>query len=137
MSSAPKALNILLVEDTPSDVFLCKYAFKTLNPNCNFTVCDDGEQAINVLRKQPTYFHLIILDINIPKVNGIEVLRIIRETPETSAACVAVYSTLFEPSKIKAIYQSGADYFMTKPFGLDENIAAFTSMYDACIGRKL
>jgi len=81
--SAP--VNILLVEDNEADIRLLKEAFKESKLTVNITVAVDGEQALNYLKKQPPYEsvltpNLILLDFNLPKIDGKQVLAVIQSS---------------------------------------------------------
>ena len=130
---------ILLVEDSEGDVYLCKLAFKKINPLCRIDVCTDGEQAIEYIKKEENIRakpDLILLDVNLPGMNGIELLKEIRSTADYKLACIAVYSSSYDAKMIAKIYKEGAHYFMNKPIHNDEYMRELSALYASCLGSK-
>ncbi|MDT5043074.1 MAG: hypothetical protein QOE51_4059 [Actinoplanes sp.] len=118
---------ILLVDDNPDDVTLTLRAFRTNNITNQVDVVSDGEEALNYLlpagesRPKPV---LILLDINLPKVSGLEVLRRIRTDDRTRYVSVVVLSTSSEDRDIVESYNLGANSYVRKP-------VVFTEFVDA------
>jgi len=115
--------DILLVEDNPAEAALAKRAFihnKIMNPVHHVS---DGEEALNfIFTDQSTQnlatlqkLCLIILDINIPKVNGLEVLKIIKQDERTKAIPTIMLTTSEELSDINKAYEYGANSYLVKP----------------------
>jgi two-component system response regulator len=118
------ALTILLVDDDEDDLFFLKHAFKT----CTWTslqhhTVHNGEQAIKFLQESITCHRmpdLVLLDWNMPLVNGRGVLEWIQSQPEYVALPVIVLTTSDQPSDVKQAYELGARSFIKKPFSFDE-----------------
>src|ERR1041384_3123184 len=91
-SFAPKALNILLVEDDEVDVENVRRAFKRANISSPLWVASDGEEALRILGSSdfPRRRRLVLLDLNLPKMSGIELLRELRKDPSLHAQSVVV-----------------------------------------------
>src|SRR5690554_5579117 len=91
-------IHILLVEDNEGDIVLTKEALSGGKINNRITVARDGEEALNMLRNQGKYKgyerpDLILLDINLPKIDGIEVLTEIKHDPELKSIPVVMLTT--------------------------------------------
>lgn len=118
---------ILLVDDSPDDVALTLRAFRTNNITNKVDVAPDGEEALNYLLREGERLPkpiLILLDINLPKVRGLEVLRRIRADERTRYLPVVVLSTSSEDSDIVASYALGANSYVRKPVVFNEFVAA-------------
>src|ERR1700722_6747250 len=93
---------ILLVEDNPGDVDLLRLAFNSAELDCELTVLDDGGEALAFVRQEGKYAavlmpDLAILDLNIPKNDGLEILEAMRENPTFAELPVAVLSSSSSP----------------------------------------
>ena len=118
---------ILLVDDSPDDVALTLRAFRTNNITNKVDVAPDGEEALNYLLRDSERLPkpvLILLDINLPKVRGLEVLRRIREDERTRYLPVVMLSTSSEDSDIVASYALGANSYVRKPVVFNEFVDA-------------
>ncbi len=114
---------ILLVEDNPDDVELTRIAFAEAGSGHVIRVVTDGAQALDYLLargahagRDPTDLPaLVLLDLNLPKLNGREVLQAIRENPSTRALPVVVLTTSAEPLDVGGVYDLGANSYIQKP----------------------
>ncbi|GIE48888.1 two-component system response regulator [Amorphoplanes nipponensis] len=110
---------ILLVEDNPDDVLFTVRAFGKNHMGNEIIVAGDGEQALRLLLpsdgSRPLHPALILLDINLPKVDGLEVLRALRGDERTRALPVVVLTTSNEERDIVDSYRLGANSFVRKP----------------------
>jgi two-component system response regulator len=106
---------ILLVEDSPDDVLLTQRALRKSNIRNRVDVVGDGEEAIDHLLNGEVLPRLILLDINLPKVSGLEVLRAIRGNHRTRFLPVVVLTTSNEERDIVESYQLGANSYVRKP----------------------
>lgn len=131
-----KRFNILLVEDNQGDVLLTQEAFEESGDNCQLFVVNDGQEAINFLERIPPYAHvdspkLILLDINLPKINGHEVLRYIKSNSNLKHIPVIMLTTSSSEKDISACYSNYANCYITKPndvadfFKIIENVNNF------------
>jgi two-component system response regulator len=116
---------ILLVEDNPGDVELLRLALKKAGLDCELTVLDDGADALALVRQQGKYAdapvpHLAVLDLNVPKYDGIEILAAMRANPAYAAVRVAVLSSSSSPRERANIEKFQVSRFITKPLDLDE-----------------
>lgn len=113
-------IQILLVEDNEGDILLTLEAFKEIKAKNTIAVVKDGEEAIDFLKRQGQYAdstipNLILLDINMPKVNGIEVLDFIKKDEKLKRIPVVMLTTSSSESDISACYEKSANCFITKP----------------------
>ncbi len=114
---------ILLVEDNPGDVELTKRALRKSGINANMDVAEDGAEALDYLfcigdyagRNPEISPQLILLDLNLPKINGLEVLKQIRATDKTKLLPVVVLTSSKEQVDVEAAYTNGANSYIRKP----------------------
>lgn len=122
---------ILLVEDNPDDVELTLRAFSKNNISNNVIVTRDGEEAIEYLFHKRTedggYLPLpevILLDLKLPRINGLEVLRKIRSEERTKHLPVVILTTSSEEKDIAESYELGANSYVQKPVDFHEFMEA-------------
>ena len=111
---------VLQVEDNQGDILLTREAFKESNNDCELFVVNDGQEAINFLEQIPPYSNaeipnLILLDINLPKVNGLEVLRYIKSNSKLKNIPVIMFTTSSSQKDINESYRNYANCYITKP----------------------
>jgi CheY-like chemotaxis protein len=112
-----RALNILLVDDDEIDVMTVKRAFARANIANKLYVATDGMQALALLRADgiPASRRLILLDLNMPRMNGIELLREIRGDPQLQSLTVIVLTTSNEDRDRVDAYQLNVAGYLIKP----------------------
>jgi two-component system response regulator len=118
-------LEILLVEDDPADVELTREALADSKLMTNMNVTRDGEEAMSYLRKEGPYQDaktpdLILLDLNMPKKDGREVLNEIKADDSLKTIPIVVLTTSESEEDILRSYNLGANCYVTKPVGLAE-----------------
>jgi two-component system response regulator len=110
---------ILLIEDNPDDVALTVRALHRNNIHNEIVVASDGQEALDILLPPDgsggLWPALTLLDINLPKVSGLDVLRAIRDDPTISSIPVVVLTTSDEERDIVESYRLGANSFVRKP----------------------
>ena len=117
---------ILLVKDSPIDVMLTVEAFKNLTTRYNLHVVHDGEEALAFLRRgsahptSPPTGIWILLDVNLPKIGGLEVLAEIKSDPGLERIPVVVLTTSESAEDIERAYRIGANCYISKPVELDK-----------------
>lgn len=117
-------MHILIVEDSKADLFLIKN-FLSTEFSGKLDAVQDGEEALNFLYKQDTFKNsitpnLIILDLNLPKVNGKEVLAKVKADKYFCSIPVIIFSSSRNKADIEECYSLGANSYLVKPFGLSE-----------------
>ncbi len=125
MEEEKQRMEILLVEDSPDDAFFSKEAFSKSKLMNTMQVATDGVEAMKYLRKEDEYKDakkpdLILLDLNLPKKSGIEVLKEIREDTALTDIPVIVLTTSSDDDDIRKSYQNHANCFITKPVDIYE-----------------
>lgn len=127
MNSSIHDVDILLVEDNPDDATLVMRALKKCNLGNNLIHLSDGEQALNFIfgkgpfsdRKVEDKPKVILLDLKMPKVDGLQVLKAIREDERTRMIPVVIMTSSGEEKDIVATYASGVNAYVVKPVGFD------------------
>jgi two-component system, chemotaxis family, response regulator Rcp1 len=117
-------IEVLLVEDSPGDVRLTREAFKDAKVHINLHVASDGARAMAFLKHEGENANaprpdLILLDLNLPKKDGREVLAEIKESPTLKSIPVVVLTTSSSEGDILRSYQLHANCYITKPVGLE------------------
>jgi len=120
----PRPVEILLVDDNIGDVVLTKEALKGVNFSNRVSTARDGIEALEFLRRQGRFSEaprpdIILLDINMPRKNGCEVLDEIRHDAELSMLPVVILTSSESESDIRRAYELHANCFVTKPTDLD------------------
>lgn len=115
----PTTVQILLAEDNPADVYLIEEALREHQVDFHITVAEDGEMAISMLSDGNLKPDIVLLDLNMPKRSGGEVLDALRKSsgPEIP---VIVLTSSDSPSDREEALRLGATCYIRKPTGLDE-----------------
>jgi len=121
------AVDVLLVEDNPQDAELTIRALKKHNIANHLFVVEDGAEALDFIFCHGKYAKreinatpkVVLLDLKLPKVNGLEVLRAIKQDPRTRAIPVVIVTSSREDPDIKAAYELGANSYVVKPVDFD------------------
>ena len=122
--TSAEPLEVLLVEDSPGDVRLTKEALKDAKVHINLRVVRDGIDAMAFLMREGEYAtvprpDLILLDLNLPRKDGREVLKEIKENPELKSIPVVILTTSASEADILRSYLLHANCYITKPVNLD------------------
>ena len=115
-----KPIKVLLVEDNEADVDLTRETFEASQLNVELTVAQDGVEAIDILKGRKSAHpvsrpDLILLDLNLPKVDGRQVLLTIKDDRDLKKIPVVVLTSSDAEADVVASYQLGANCFITKP----------------------
>ena len=129
MTPAGRAIDILLVEDDPGDELITREAFEHNKLRNRLHVAHDGEEGLNYLYQRGAYEDaprpdLILLDLNLPKYDGRQLLEKIKSDPELSRIPVVVLTTSSAEEDILRSYKLHANAYVTKPVDLDQFINA-------------
>lgn len=120
-----KQIAILLIEDNPGDVILTREAFSEAKINNNLCVAKDGEEALQFLKKEGEFSDaitpdLILLDLNLPKMDGREVLVAIKGDPKLRRIPVVVLTSSKAEKDILQTYDLHANSYIVKPVSLEK-----------------
>lgn len=115
----PRPVQILLAEDNPADVYLIEEALREHNVEFQITVAEDGEAAMNLLSRGGLEPDIVLLDLNMPKRSGGEVLNELRRR-SASEIPVIVLTSSDSPSDREEALRLGATCYIRKPTALDE-----------------
>ncbi|NIO68880.1 MAG: response regulator [Anaerolineae bacterium] len=129
----PQSADILLVEDNPDHVELILKALRDNNLLNQVHVVTNGEEALDFLYQRGKYSDaprpgLILLDIKLPKVDGIEVLRRIKADPELRSIPVVMLTTSAGEQEIVESYSCGANSYIVKPLDFDQFVKAIKTL---------
>lgn len=134
-------IEVLLAEDDPEDVELTREMLRKSALSINLSVVRDGIEAMRYLRKQASYAEarrpdLILLDLNMPRKDGREVLQEIKSDPGLKDIPVAILTTSSSEKDVEKCSRLGAGCFITKPVGLGEFPRAAKQMDDFWAASK-
>ena len=129
-----KVLKILLVDDSPSDVPLTREALKDSPVPIQITVARDGVEAIDYLHQAKLGFgdrpDLVLLDLNLPRKNGREVLAEVKSSPALKQIPVVVLTSSNSEEDISEAYSLNANCYITKPADLSEYVNVLKAVED-------
>lgn len=134
-----QAVEILLVEDDEGDALLTSEALAESTFENNLNVVCDGVEALSFLQKEAEYENaprpdIILLDLNMPRMNGHEVLRWLKESAEFRSIPVVIFTTSDSVKDIRSTYENHANCFITKPLCLDMFAGALKRIQDFWMG---
>jgi len=135
-----KTLQVLLVEDSPGDVRLTQEAFREANRAIDLHVAVDGIEAMAFLRREGEHAEaprpdLVLLDLNLPKMDGREVLAHIKEDEELKTIPTVILTTSIAHEDIAKSYQLQANCYLSKPVQLDQFESLVRSINDFWLTR--
>jgi|SRR4051812_40717761 two-component system response regulator len=118
---------ILVADDDTDDQFMLKEAFASLNFDKEIRTVENGEELLDYLTMKGKYSDtslpipkLILLDLNMPKIDGRQCLRLIRTNPQYSKIPIIIFSTSNNPEDISQSYELGANSYIIKPYSYNE-----------------
>ena len=120
-----RPVRVLVVEDNPDDIEIAQRAFARSGMNCEVSVARDGREVLDVLGRaagRPGYGlpDIILLDVNLPLMNGFDVLQRIRGNPAWAIIPVVMLTASGREEDVRRSYQLGANSFMQKPIAFDQ-----------------
>jgi two-component system, chemotaxis family, response regulator Rcp1 len=132
---ARRQIEILVVESNPADIYLTEMAFKKAGLTSGFRSVSDGEDALAYVHKEGKYAHvatpdLIFLDLSLPKVSGLDVLKAIKSTPHLMHIPIVVASGTDDPEHVRAVYKLNGNCFMRKPSDLTQFLRFVETCYE-------
>ncbi len=133
MRDSIEPFEILLVEDNPGDVFLTQEAFREGRLAHRLSVVEDGEEAMRFLRREGKHSNapqpdLILLDLNLPKKDGRELLGEVKTDPELRQIPVIVLTTSKAEQDVARAYKLHANCYLTKPIQMDDFLKTIRSV---------
>lgn len=116
---------IIVVEDNPADASTLKIALRNRDPDIHMIVLEDGALALEYFagaraKGEPVVGDLVLLDLNLPRVSGFEVLEFLKSDPEFRKIPVVILSGSSSYQDIERCYAIGANSYICKPTGIDE-----------------
>ncbi len=131
----PKIIEILLVEDSPGDIRLTKEALKEYKIINKLNVVNDGQEAMDYLHKKDKYRDamtpdIILLDLNLPKKDGREVLAEIKNSEALKRIPIVILSTSDNEDDILDAYKNYANCYITKPIDLDQFVKVVKTLHN-------
>jgi two-component system, chemotaxis family, response regulator Rcp1 len=136
-----KFFHILLVEDNAADVYLFEKALENAQLRFELTVIRDGAEALAFVRREGQYANsaapdLAVLDLNLPKNGGLQVLRAIRESNDLARMPVAVVSSSASPQDLAKTHSLGVERHFTKPPDLEAFLQIGQIFKDMLLAHK-
>jgi len=123
----PTSIRVLVIEDNPADIELLRMAFDQANLVYHMSVLNDGASALAVFRdtrvEAPSVPDLTVLDLNLPKYDGLELLEAARANPRFASVPIAILSSSSSPRERSRIQGYGRVKYITKPPELDAYLA--------------
>ena len=128
-----KVNTIMIIDDDPDDRNIFHEAVNEVNPAIRFSVASSGEQAMQRLLNDDRFVFpdLIFLDLNMPRINGIECLRKIKKEKKLAHIPVIIYSTTMNPDDERLAKEAGALNFLPKPLLFSEICDSITAAINA------
>jgi CheY-like chemotaxis protein len=128
-------VDILLVEDDSGDVELTREALRDSKLTLKLHVVEDGEKALQFMRREKPYEDmprpdLVLLDLNLPRIDGREVLKIVKADEKLRDIPIVVVTTSDAEADIVRSYNLGANCYITKPIGLDQFLNVVKALED-------
>ncbi len=137
-----RAVDLLLVEDNPGDIRLTEEALKDGPVKVNLSVAKDGVEAVDFLMRRGEFKDaprpdLILLDLNLPRKNGREVLLEIKANPSLRQIPVVVMTTSRSEQDIERAYELNANCYITKPIELEDFLGVVHSIEDFWLTKAM
>jgi CheY-like chemotaxis protein len=135
MPTLRRGPRILLVEDNEDDVFITRRSFQKTDPNAEISHVSNGVECLKYLRQEAPYEtsplpDLVLLDINMPLMDGREVLEELSADPKLRQIPVVVLTTSESNSEVREMYRLKCNTYITKPVDFNDFHAAVQQIYD-------
>lgn len=127
---------LLIIENNPGDIILVKLALEELGLNLNIYDVETAEDGLDFLNKKKQFANLrklpdlIIADLSMPGIGGMELLKILKNTPEFSSIPIAIMTTSAKVSDRERCMELGAERVVIKPFSVDDYLTEFSFVKD-------
>jgi len=137
-------ITILMADDDEDDCLLAQAAFEYAGLTGELRLVENGKQLLEYLRRQGDYINpeqtprpdLILLDLNMPRMDGREALKIIKSDPRLKDIPIVILTTSTEQRDIDFCAGAGACNFITKPVAFEEWVETVTALIDANLSRR-
>ena len=135
MATTPRTVHVLLAEDNPGDQQLVRIALAETSSNCELHAVADGVEALAFLRREGEYAgaerpDLVLLDLNMPRMGGHEVLEAIKSDPDLKAIPMVVLTTSAAYKDRRRAYDLHVNSFVRKPVDLDQFFVVMQTLHD-------
>jgi CheY-like chemotaxis protein len=118
-------MNLMIIDDDEDDHYLFSEAVREIDPSIHLTHCYECEQALTILKEaQSNLPDLIFLDLNMPRINGMQCLEIIKRQKQLQDIPVIIFSTSTNKRNIEEVLRLGAAAYLAKPCGMSELVTA-------------
>lgn len=128
---------IILVEDDVDDIYFFKLACEQITPKPSLVILHDGTELLDYLTEVNCVGKVILLDLNMPKMGGLEVLKQLKKIEKLNQLIIIVYTTSDHSEDIKAAYQLGVKSYLTKPDNIEQLITLLTAICDYWFSNNL
>jgi CheY-like chemotaxis protein len=125
-----KVIHVLLIDDDSDDSFLFKEALKRIERTTEYSYCDGGISAIKFLTNNSNLPDYIFLDLNMPRMNGLEVLAELKNNATLKHIPVIMYSTSANEDHQRDAHKLGASLYVTKPYQVSELKKAILMVFE-------
>ncbi|MBE7169066.1 MAG: response regulator [Williamsia sp.] len=135
-----EAFKILLVDDDPDDASIIADVVKDLRSDVHLVFADNGEIAVEMLNENPELqsgVSLIVLDLNMPKMNGTQTLMSLKNDPRFNTIPVVIYSTSINDLEKERCLSLGAHSYITKPLSYKESLDTVSFFIELCKARSI
>jgi len=134
-NKTPRQIEVLVVQSNPADAFLTMEAFKAAGLTSGLHCVTNGFDALSYMRGQGQYSgvavpDLIFLDLSQPRVSGLEVLKVIKSTPDLMHIPIVVAAGSDDPKFVRSVYELNGNCFMRKPGELTEFLQFIETCYE-------
>jgi CheY-like chemotaxis protein len=124
---------VLIVDDNPADIRLLEIALQEVDPSIRVRSLPNGEKALDYMFRRGPYKHvtqpdLVLLDLNLPKMDGHEVLRVLKRNDETRFVPVVVLTSSLAQSDVDAAFTAGANSYMVKRYDVDATVESMRTL---------
>ena len=133
---------ILIVDDNPGDIRLLEIALQEADADISVRSVPDGEKALDYMFQRGPYLYartpdLVLLDLNLPKVTGHDVLRELKAHDETRFVPVVILTSSLAESDLEEAYGSGANSYMVKRYDLEQTVDAIRTLVRVWLYRSM
>lgn len=135
-----RVCTIVVADDDPDDISILEDAVRSLHPHSIISAVDNGQAALDLLNSQYEAGHipnLIVLDLNMPKMNGSETLKAIKSDARLQDIPVIIFSTSINPVERDRCLQLGAHAYMIKPSSFKESINTARAFLEFCSPEQI